>query len=98
MEKPCEQHQEIATTLAVLNETIKNLKFSFDEVKDKMCEHIHEGEKAGGVRERLTLLEIEVKALKTAIWWRVIVAGIIGGLIGSGSTEAIQQLVKYLMK
>ena len=60
--------------------------------------HVLEGDKSGGWRDRLIMVENEISALKKAMWTRVITAGIIGGLIGSGSSDVIKCFFQWIMK
>jgi len=82
----CEQHQVIATDMAV----IKN---DLQYIKDRICSHITQGEEKGGFRDRLIILEQSVSELKKAEWTRVITAGAIGGLIGNISPDLIKGLL-----
>jgi len=61
---------------------------------NKFCKHIEEGEKEGGYRDRLLLLEQAVSVLKKSYWKTAIVCGIIGGLLGKLSPEICNLLVK----
>ena len=94
----CDQHLQIATDMATIKQLVNDMHTSFSDVKLRFVGHIQEGEKAGGVRDRLLLLEQEVAALKKAMWARVIISGLIGGLIGSGSADAIGLFLKWVMK
>lgn len=86
----CEHHIRLSSDIEVIKNSLEDIKSSF-------CDYIHEGVKPGGYRERFALLEKEVSALKRAMWGRVIVAGIIGGMIASGSDEAFRVLVKFIV-
>ena len=44
-----------------LSSDIKNICRTLDEIKDNSAEHIKEGEKVGGYRDRLRELELNVK-------------------------------------
>lgn len=61
-----------------------------ENMSSKICGHINEGDKQGGFRDRIIILEQEVSALKKAEWGRVITAGLIGGLIGNLSPDLIK--------
>jgi outer membrane murein-binding lipoprotein Lpp len=86
---PCEQHakidklesalSDISIKLAVIDERLKAKVVSFDK-------HVDEGEKQGGWRDRLVIIENEVKGL----WKMSVGAGIIGGLIGAGAPNAVK--------
>ena len=58
--------------------------------------HVLEGDKSGGFRDRLLKAEIEISDIKKNRWFTAIMGGIIGALIGSGSSEAIVLLIKWL--
>lgn len=60
--------------------------------------HVLEGDKAGGFRDRLLLVETSVKDMSKRIWFVAITGGVIGALIGSGSTEALSVFIKWVMK
>ena len=78
--------------------TMKNLFETFSRMENKICEHIHEGEKTGGTRDRVSHLEWEVIELKRRFWKSSIIGGIIGALVGSGSSEALTLLIRYITK
>ena len=66
-------------------------------ISTKVCSHIEEGEKPRtGFRDRLIVLEQEVSSLKKAEWGRVIVAGLIGGLIGNLTPDLINVILRLL--
>jgi len=52
----------------------------------------------GGYRERLLMLEIEVRVLKKDVLKGSIIGGIIGALIGSGAAPAISALINFIIK
>ena len=87
----CEYHTLLVADIAV----IKN---DLQYIKSKVCTHIEEGDKVGGFRDRLIIMEQEISALKKAMWARVGVAGMIGGLVGSGSVDILTIFLKWLMK
>jgi len=87
----CSDHTALVSDIAVIKNDLKY-------IKDKVCDHIHEGEKDGGFRDRVIILEQSLSALKKAMWIRVGVAGLIGGLIGSGSADALGVFLKWIMK
>ena len=94
----CEEHTKISVELAKNTQAQIDQRNSWEEIKIRLIAHINEGEKQGGVRDRLLILEQEVSALKKAMWVRVMVSGLIGGLIGSGSADALSLFLKWLMK
>jgi len=79
-------------------ERISKLESGFEYFIKRTADHISEGDKVGGYRDRVLLLEQSVDALKKAMWIRVGVAGLIGGLIGSGSADALGVFLKWIMK
>lgn len=85
----CEYHTQLATDMAVIKNDVQY-------IKERVCTHIYEGEKQGGFRDRLSAVESDISALKKAMWIRVIVAGVIGGMIANGSDEAFRLFVKFL--
>ena len=87
----CEYHTQLVSDIAV----IKN---DLQYIKDNFCKHIVEADAKGGFRDRIIILEQNVSALKKAMWMRVGVAGVIGGLVGSGSADAIALFLKWVMK
>jgi len=87
----CEYHTQLVSDIAVL-------KDNTNYIKDTICKHIVDSDKSGGYRERVLILEQSVSQLKKAMWMRVIVAGFIGGLLGTGSSDAIGLVLKWIMK
>jgi len=77
---------------------IAKLESGFDYFIKRTADHIAEGDRQGGYRVRVLLLEQAVDALKKAMWIRVGVSGLIGGLIGSGSADAIRVFLEWIMK
>ena len=59
--------------------------------------HIVDGDKSGGFRDRLMRAEIDIKVLKERFWQSSLIGGIIGTLIGSGSRDALNFLIKWIM-
>ncbi len=94
----CDQHMQIATDLATIKQLTNDMHATFQEVKLRFIGHIVEGERPGGIREKVTLLEREVAALKKAMWARCIISGIIGGLVGSGSADVLTSFLKWIMQ
>lgn len=85
----CEYHITLVSDIAVI-------KSSLDTIKDKICSHITQGEEKGGFRDRLIILEQEVKVIKQGYWKAALVAGILGGLIGNLSPDLIQGIAKLI--
>lgn len=59
--------------------------------------HVMEGDKSGGFRDRLLIIERDVGELKKRFWLSSLIGGIVGALIGSGSNDAIAMLIKWIM-
>jgi hypothetical protein len=90
----CERHQELEVNVAIIKNDISY-------IREKVCNHIREGEEKGGYRDRLLVAEKdisslarEISALKRAEWTRVLVAGAIGGMIGNLTPNAINGILK----
>jgi hypothetical protein len=90
-QETCEYHTQLVADIAVL-------KDNTSYIRNTVCKHIEEGERDGGYRDRLLILEQAVSELKKAMWVRVIVSGFIGGLLGTGSSDAIGVVIKWIMK
>ena len=67
---------------------------NLENITTKICKHIEEGEKEGGFRDRLLLLEQTVCTLKKSYWKTALVCGIIGGLLGKVSPDIFNIFVK----
>jgi len=87
----CNQHVQLASDIAVIKNSLQN-------IEKKFCQHIEEADRQGGFRDRVIILEQNLSALKKPMWIRVGVAGLIGGLIGSGSTDALALFIKWIIK
>ena len=88
----CEAHAEFVTGLAVL-------KNDTQYIRNKICKHVEEGEKEGGFRDRLLLLEQSVSEIKKAQWTRALVSGLIGGLVGGRlAPEVVNLVIKMMFK
>jgi len=85
----CDYHTELVANIAVI-------KTDIQYIKDRVCNHIKEGEEKGGFRDRLIILEQEVSVLKKVMWMRVIVAGFVGGLIADGTPELIKWFLNLI--
>ena len=77
--------------------TMKNLFETFSRMESKICDHIHEGERPGGVRDRVSKVEWEVSEMKKRFWWSSIMGGVIGALIGSGSGDLVSMFIRWIM-
>jgi hypothetical protein len=59
--------------------------------------HVMEGDKSGGFRDRLLMVERDMVELKRRFWLSSILGGVIGALIGSGSNDVVVMLIKWIM-
>lgn len=85
----CEYHTLLVADIAVIKTDIKY-------IKDKVCNHIREGEERGGFRDRLIILEQEVSVIKKGYWKTAIVSGLIGGLVGNLSPDIITGIARLV--
>ena len=90
MNDQCEYHVNLVADIAVI-------KSDLVYIKERVCTHISDGESRGGFRDRLIILEEEVKAFKRIAWTRLIVASLIGGLVANATPEVFQWLIKLLV-
>jgi hypothetical protein len=65
-----------------------------ENITDKVCTHIKEGEKEGGYRDRLLIAEKEICVIKKGYWKACLVSGVIGGLLGKLSPDLLSFLFK----
>ena len=86
----CDSHIQLATDIA----TIKN---DISYIKAKVCSHVEEGEKQGGFRDRLVIIEQDISALKKAKWITAVTAGLIGGLVSQLTPEVFEWLIKLII-
>jgi hypothetical protein len=94
----CEYHSELVADIAVIKCSSVNTNESIARIEKVFAKHIEEADVKGGFRDRLVTLENEVKSFKQAMWLGFTGAGIIGGLIGSGSADALAMLIKWIMR
>lgn len=94
----CEYHTQLVSDIAVIKTDVSYIKKYIESQDARIAKHIDEGEKQGGFRDRLITLEQQMDNFKKAMWIRVGVAGILGGLIGSGSADVIALFLKWVMK
>ena len=85
----CDYHVTLVADMAVIKTDIKY-------IKDKVCSHVHEGEEPGGWRDRLVILELEVKILRASIWKIGLASGVIGALVGNAAPEVIRWVAHLL--
>ena len=94
----CKQHQNMVIELTKLTSTVENMDKSFKEIKDRMVNHINEGEKPGGIREIVHDLTKDVADIRKGMWRVAIVGGLIGGLISQLTPEIFGFIMKLLFK
>ena len=85
----CDYHITLVADIAVIKTDIKY-------IKDKVCNHVTEGEGPGGWRDRLVILEQEVRTLKSSIWKIGLTSGVIGALVGNATPELIKWIAGLL--
>ena len=101
----CDKHSEMVSNVAVITERLSNIVESQERVEKFFAKHVEEGEKAGGFRDRLVVVELavttlskEISALKTAKWITAVVSGLIGGLLSQILPETIELIVKTIFR
>jgi hypothetical protein len=85
----CDYHVTLVADMAVIKTDIKY-------IRDRVCSHVTEGEGPGGWRDRLVILEQEIKTLKSSIWKIGLGSGVIGALVGNATPELIKWAAKLL--
>lgn len=104
--QPCEQQDNIQKLLSSQAKTEATLEYyakTYEAFLKRIEEHIHEGEKTGGVRDRLATAEHNLESIRTEVsaikqgYWKVgLGSGIVGALIGHLTPSAIVALVKFI--
>jgi len=87
----CDTHVQLVADIAVI-------KSDLVYIKDRVCNHITQGEERGGFRDRLVMVELDISALKKAKWLTAVVAGLIGGLVSQLTPEVAQWIIKLLVQ
>ena len=85
----CDYHVALVADIAVIKTDLKY-------IKDKICSHVNEGEGPGGWRDRLVILELELKILRSSIWKIGLASGVIGALVGNAAPEVIRWVAHLL--
>ena len=87
-----------------IQQYIKNQDERWIKIEDKVCRHIDEGERPGGVRERLLIVEQLLKAQRNEIsvikqgYWKVgLACGFIGALLGNIAPEAFRLIATWIV-
>jgi hypothetical protein len=86
----CDTHTQLVSDIAVI-------KSDLVYIKDRVCNHITQGEERGGFRDRLVIVEQDIAALKKAKWLTAVTAGLIGGLVSQLTPEVAQWIIKMLV-
>lgn len=84
-----EQWGELKTTLKYLTE-------SMNRIEKRVLTHVEEGDRPGGFRDRLLILERDVSIMKKGYWIAAVVGGVIGGMLGSSVPEAFAFIFKVI--
>mgnify|MGYP001584423231 FL=1 len=102
------KNSDIPERLVAIEMQLKHFGEGQERIEHKICQHITEGEKAGGFRDRLIVLEQnevscrasvdkEIKTIKNGYWKVCATAGVIGGLLGSGAPSVFEWVGKILL-
>jgi len=86
----CDTHVQLVSDIAVI-------KSDLVYIKDRVCNHITQGEERGGFRDRLVIVEQDISALKKAKWLTAVTAGLIGGLVSQLTPEVAQWIIKMVV-
>ena len=88
----CEREQD----WGMVQQYIKNQDERWERMETKFCKHVDEGERSGGVRDRLLITERKVEELEKRRWVDAFVGGIIGALLGQVAPEVIATVIKWV--
>jgi hypothetical protein len=104
---PCEEHNKIVEVLhrldvaiPLLQKDIEYLRRDQETILARFGKHVENAEMPGGRHERLRCAEDNIRALQMQTTndrivgrWFMIGSGVIGGLIGSGSVDAVTKFL-----
>jgi hypothetical protein len=79
----------------VMEQNIKTILDNQQKFELTVASHVKEGEKEGGFRDRVRDLEKQGSSLKKAEWARVVVSGLIGGIVAR--SPELLGVAKYLI-
>jgi len=96
MGETCSEHSAFCEKIGKLISSNESLHESLKDFCKKTELHINEGEKPGGVREKVTILEQRVSQLEKEKWVIAIVGGLVGGFISQGTPEFFQWLLHFI--
>lgn len=102
MSEPCNYHHQLCEDMSII-------KHDMAYIRDNVTNHITEGDKVGGYRDRVLIAESEInviknelyrldKALKTEVFKTGLVGGIIGALVGQLTPEVVKILIQLLTR
>jgi hypothetical protein len=101
----CDEHGKMCEKLGKIEGLLQGLNTRLDQSFLRMEAHINEGERPGGVRDRVAALEAdraasekEISTIKQGYWKACIVSGVVGGLLARLAPEAIWLLINNLLK
>jgi len=110
MSEHCNQHQRQMDLVGTLSTDIAVIKRDLERFLHRVELHIQEGEKQGGVRDRLYDAESEIRRLDTDIRrieidiqnnlitgrWFMIGSGVISGIVVLGGWQFLKELLGVL--
>lgn len=99
MEK-CPHHDGIASEVTTINKNVSLMQKDFEYLRrdqetilSRITKHVEDAERDGGWHDRMRTMELEVKQIQIMSRWFMIGSGVIGGLLGSGATEAVTRFL-----
>ena len=99
---PCEQHDKITevlhrldSSIPLLQKDIEYLRRDQETILARFGKHVDEADKDGGWHQRIIAIENDIKNTKIMGRWFMIGSGVIGGLIGSRSADAVVHFLGF---
>lgn len=86
----CGHHVQLSNDLAV----IKN---DLEYMRNRVTQHVDEGEREGGYRDQMLIMKRDIDDLKKRFWISSAVGGLIGAVVGSGSNDVIVMFIKWIV-
>ena len=84
-----------------IGKDLSELTTALRHISERICQHINEGERQGGFRDRLLIAERQIaeqkeqiSVIKSGYWKVAIVSGFIGGLLGKVTPDLFNFLIK----
>lgn len=103
--EPCSEHGAMCGKIGNMDAKIDALKASVDRVLENVESHIHEADKPGGVRDRVSTLESTIRiqhemisTIKAGYWKACIVSAIVGGLFARLAPEMIWDIIHSVIQ